>query len=74
MHVLDAPIWHSLGGPHAHLGLAKGRARRYATQVSPFAAVEAQDEEALIDLAALVPDGEVIAVFAPDPPLPEALW
>ena len=74
MHVLDAPIWHSLIGPHAHLALSKGRARRYPAAVSPFAAVEAQDEDALSDLAALVPAGEVVAVFAPDPPLPEARW
>ena len=47
MDVLDAPIWHSLVGPHAHLALAKGRARRYPAQVSPFAAVEAHDEDAL---------------------------
>jgi len=74
MHVLDAPIWHSLVGPHAHFALAKGRARRYPAAVSPFAAVEAHDEDALADLAALVPVGEVVAVFAPDPPLPEAGW
>jgi ribosomal protein S18 acetylase RimI-like enzyme len=74
MHVLDAPIWHSLVGPHAHFALAKGRARRYPAAVSPFAAAEALDEDALSDLAALVPAGEVVAVFAPDLPLPEARW
>jgi ribosomal protein S18 acetylase RimI-like enzyme len=74
MHVLDAPIWHSLVGPHAHLALAKGRARRYPAAVSPFAAVEALDEDAFCDLAALVPAGEVVALYAPDRELPEARW
>lgn len=74
MYVLDAPIWYSLIGPHAHLALAKGRARRYPAAVSPFAAVEALDEDALSDLAALVPEGEVVALYAPDGELPEARW
>ena len=60
--------------PHAHFALVKGRARRYPGAVSPFAAVEALDDDALADLAALVPAGEVIAVFAPEKPLPEARW
>jgi ribosomal protein S18 acetylase RimI-like enzyme len=42
--------------------------------VSPFAAVEALDEDALLDLASLVPAGEVIALFAPEPPLPLVGW
>ncbi len=74
MPVLDAPVWHSLIGPHAHFALAKGRARRYPAQVSPFAAVEALDEDALLDLAALAPAGEFVALFAPERPLPEARW
>jgi ribosomal protein S18 acetylase RimI-like enzyme len=74
MHVLDAPIWHSLVGPHAYFALVKGRARRYPAEVSPFAAVEALDDDALGDLAALVPAGEVVAVFAPEKPLAEARW
>src|SRR5262245_1921089 len=74
MSPLDAPIWHALAGPHARLALVKGRARRYPGEVSPFAAVEARDTDALADLAALVSAGEVIAVFAPDEALPERDW
>ena len=74
MNALDAPIWHSLIGPHAHLALAKGRARRYPATVSPFAAVEAHDEDALNDLAVLVGEGEVVALFAPEQSLPAARW
>jgi ribosomal protein S18 acetylase RimI-like enzyme len=74
MPVLDAPVWHSLSGPHAHFALVKGRARRYPAQVSPFAAVEALDADALLDLAALAPGGDVVALFAPEQPLPEARW
>ena len=71
---LDTPIWHALAGPHARLALVKGRARRYPGEVSPFAAVEELDADALADLAALVPAGDVIAVFAPAQPLPEREW
>ena len=74
MSPLDAPIWHALAGPHARLAQVKGRARRYPGEVSPFAAVEAHDDDALSDLAALVPAGEVIAVFCPAEPLPEREW
>lgn len=74
MHVLDAPVWHSLVGPHAPLALARGRARRYPAEVSPFAAVESLDDGALRDLAALVPAGDVVALFAPERPLPETHW
>ena len=74
MSALDAPVWHSLIGPHAHLALARGRARRYPAQVSPFAAVESLDEDALLDLAALTPEGDVVALFAPEQPLPRARW
>jgi len=74
MPVLDAPVWNSLIGPHAHLALARGRARRYPAQVSPFAAVETLDADALLDLAALAPAGEVVALFAPERPLPQARW
>jgi ribosomal protein S18 acetylase RimI-like enzyme len=74
MSALDAPVWHSLIGPHAHLALVRGRARRYPAEVSPFAAVESLDEDALLDLAALTPENEIVALFAPEPPLPGAGW
>ena len=74
MSPLDAPIWHALAGPHARLALVKGRARRYPGEVSPFAALEARDADALADLAALVSPGDVIAVFAPSESLPERDW
>ena len=74
MPVLDAPVWHSLIGPHAHFALARGRARRYPAAVSPFAAVESLDEDALLDLAALTPAGEAVAMFAPEQPLPLVGW
>ena len=74
MHVLDAPVWHSLTGPHAHLALARGRARRYPAEVSPFAAVGSLDADVLSDLAALIPQEDAVALFAPEKPLPEAHW
>ena len=74
MSPLDAPIWQALAGPHARLALVKGRARRYPAEVSPFAAVETLDDDALSDLAALVSAGDVIAVFCPAEGLPERDW
>lgn len=74
MKALDAPAWHALIGPHAHLALVNDRARRYPAAVSPFAAVESYDEAALNDLAVLVPEDEVLALFAPEQPLPAARW
>src|SRR5262245_11601404 len=75
MEVLDSPVWHSLAGPHhARLAQVKGRARRYPAEIGPFAAIESADADALADLAALVPAGEVVAVYSPESPLPESSW
>jgi GNAT superfamily N-acetyltransferase len=40
IHPLSNPVWNSLIGPHAHLGLAEGRVRRYRPEVAMFVAVE----------------------------------
>ncbi|MFM8236462.1 MAG: GNAT family N-acetyltransferase [Actinomycetota bacterium] len=36
MTPLDNPVWHALFGPHAHLALAEGAARRYDPEVARF--------------------------------------
>ena len=62
---LDDPVWNALGGAHARLAIRAGRARRYAAEVSPFAALAAPDEAALADLGAIVPDGGAVALAGP---------
>ncbi|MDX3452183.1 GNAT family N-acetyltransferase [Streptomyces sp. ME02-8801-2C] len=64
-HVLDNAAWAALTGPHAHLAERTGRAARYPTDVSPFAALEdPADLRAWDDLAALVGPGTVTPVTA----------
>ncbi|MFF3371574.1 GNAT family N-acetyltransferase [Streptomyces sp. NPDC002680] len=64
-HILDNAAWAALTGPHAHLAERTGRAARYPTDVSPFAALEdPADPRAWDDLAALVGPGTVTPVTA----------
>lgn len=39
-HPLANPVWNSLIGPHAHLGVTTGKVRRYRTEVAMFVSVE----------------------------------
>ena len=69
--VLDRAPWASLVGAHAHLAEARGRARRYRPDVSPFAALEdPADPGAWADLAALVGPGGSVALPGVDEPGP----
>ncbi|WP_105969156.1 GNAT family N-acetyltransferase [Streptomyces geranii] len=64
-HILDNAAWAALTGPHAHLAERVGRAARYPTDVSPFAALEdPTDPRAWDDLAALVGPDTVTPVTA----------
>ena len=59
--VLDNPIWGSLTSAHAHLAIRRGRAARYPSGLSLFAAVEDDaDPAAWADLAALCEPGEIV--------------
>ncbi|MFJ6835642.1 GNAT family N-acetyltransferase [Streptomyces sp. NPDC091209] len=64
-HILDNAAWAALTGPHAHLAERVGRAARYPTDVSPFAALaDPTDPRSWDDLAALVGPGAVTPVTA----------
>ncbi|MEV8036121.1 GNAT family N-acetyltransferase [Streptomyces sp. NPDC086182] len=64
-HILDNAAWAALTGPHAHLAERVGRAARYPTDVSPFAALaDPADPRSWDDLAALVGPGAVTPVTA----------
>ncbi|MDM7855226.1 GNAT family N-acetyltransferase [Cellulomonas alba] len=67
--VLDNPAAHALAGPDARFAIRNGAAARYRTDVSPFAATPAADDDAAWrDLAALVPAGDAVGLA--DPVLP----
>ena len=61
-HLLDNVVWAALSGPQAPLAEVSGRARRFPMDVSPFGAVEDQDDpECWTDLARLIgPGGTVV--------------
>ncbi|MET9892343.1 GNAT family N-acetyltransferase [Streptomyces sp. NPDC006465] len=64
-HILDNAAWAALSGPHAHLAERVGRAARYPTDVSPFAALaDPADPRSWDDLAELVGPGAVTPVTA----------
>jgi GNAT superfamily N-acetyltransferase len=63
---LDNPAWSALTGPQAGLAVRRGRAARFALDVSPFAAVADGSVGAWEDLAALVGPGGTVMV--PDGP------
>jgi predicted GNAT family acetyltransferase len=64
---LDNPVWESLTSIHADMARSNGSARRYASQVSPFAAVSKPTPTALSDLAALVKSEERVGLCTADP-------
>jgi ribosomal protein S18 acetylase RimI-like enzyme len=72
--VLHNPAWSALTGPQAHLALARGRARCFPLDLSPFAALPDGDLAAWDDLAALAAPGEVRALADVAPPPPASAW
>jgi ribosomal protein S18 acetylase RimI-like enzyme len=60
-HPLDRPVWSALTGRQAGCALGIGPARRYAPDLTPFAAVVQDDAEAGAALAEMMaPDEQVI--------------
>lgn len=76
--VLDNAVWHSLRGAHREFALATGAAARYDPEVSVFAALrdDADDaaEDAWRDLATLVGDAGTGALFRAAPVVVPAGW
>ena len=62
---LDNLIWHTLTGPHAHLAIGRGAARRYPPDIAPFAAIVASTPAAYADLAHDLPPGQPAILFRP---------
>jgi ribosomal protein S18 acetylase RimI-like enzyme len=59
-HPLDQAVWASLTGPHAQFAQGDGQARRYRSELSPFAALASpEDQQAWADLHALYGDRQI---------------
>lgn len=65
-HILDNAVWAALTGPHSPLAEVHGLARRYPPEVSPFVAIEDdQNPQAWRDLAELIgPEGTAVLTGA----------
>jgi GNAT superfamily N-acetyltransferase len=61
------PAWNALETEHARFAIGGARARRYAAEVVPFAAVADDVEESLAELAELLAPGEHVYLFGPQP-------
>jgi hypothetical protein len=65
--LLDNPIWSSLVTRHAHLAvgadIGRGLARRYRADIGPLSGFQEPTPEAYADLAEIVPEGDVAALF-----------
>jgi predicted GNAT family acetyltransferase len=66
--LLDNAVWWSLLSDHRDLAETYGRAARYRTDISPFAAVESFDEDSWNDLGALVGASSACVLFGADIP------
>jgi ribosomal protein S18 acetylase RimI-like enzyme len=67
-HPLDNAVWWALGSRHADIAQVHGRARRYDSDVSVFAAVDTFDPESWHDLATLLGAAGTCALFGGDIP------
>jgi ribosomal protein S18 acetylase RimI-like enzyme len=69
---LDSPVWSALAGPHAYLAQTNGKAVRYPSEVSPFAALQPGGaEQAWADLAELIGPGGMALLAGEPVTLPE---
>ncbi len=67
-HPLDKLVWTALTTRQAHLSEGDGRARRFQTDIGPFAAAIDLSDAAVASLAALIPDDGDISLLEPSPP------
>jgi len=74
--LLDNPIWNSLSTDHAHLAVTSpnGLARRFPPGIGPLSAVREPTPEAFADLASIIPEADVAALFLDAPPQLAAGW
>ena len=70
MHPLDKLIWTALTTRQAHLSEGDALARRFQTDIGPFAAAIDLSDEAVASLAAIIPADGDISMLEPTPPAP----
>lgn len=69
-HPLDNPIWNALNSKLARFGEGGAEAKRFVSDVSPFAAAAAATPQAIAALGALVPEDGDISLLQVGPPPP----
>ncbi|MEZ5956375.1 MAG: GNAT family N-acetyltransferase [Hyphomonadaceae bacterium] len=69
-HPLDNPIWSALSTRLAHFGEGGRQAKRFVSDVSPFAAASDTSPEAVAALGALAPEAGDISLLQVAPPPP----
>lgn len=69
-HPLDNPIWSALGSRLAGFGEGGAEAKRFVSDVSPFAAAADASPQAVAALGALVPNEGDISLLQATPPAP----
>jgi ribosomal protein S18 acetylase RimI-like enzyme len=76
--LLDNPIWHSLVTRHSHFALGEhtgnGLARRYPSDIGPLSGLQEATAEAYMDLAAMVPSGDIVVLFLEEEPEVPNRW
>ena len=71
-HPLDYPIWTALTTTQQALAEGDARARRYPTEITPFAAMADMSPESFAALGALMSPRDIAVLFTPDAVQPPA--
>ena len=71
-HPLDYPIWTALTTTQQALAEGDARARRYPTEITPFAALAGTSSESFAALGALMSPKDIAVLFTPDAVTPPA--
>jgi predicted GNAT family acetyltransferase len=71
-HILDRPIWQTLNGAHAALGMGGQLARRFRPEIHILGAAADNSVEAQAALAAMVPEDGELGLVEPIAPQPLA--
>ena len=72
IHPLDHPIWNALTTRQAALAVGGVLARRYPSDIGPFAAMSDTSPQSFAALGALMSGSEIAVLFTPDPVSPPA--
>jgi ribosomal protein S18 acetylase RimI-like enzyme len=71
--VLDNPIWNSLVTCHSRFAIGSGLAKKYPTEIGPFAGINDVTREAFAELEQLIDEGEQVYLVGFEEPFPTGL-